>query len=125
MQFAPVAPCEAWVLELPGAFLMGGCFGGYGPDVRRLETHVRSTLHELWSRGVSANDQQMLSVLYLRAPSMFHVQKAFTAWIPWIGSGKWNHVLRGLTSETDQYDTDMRVCVASVVILLWLLFHKR
>jgi len=108
MQFAPTAPLESWVLELPGAFLMGGCFGGFGPDVRRLFKASKSLLKELWANEQSANDQQILSLLYMRHPSMFHVQKAFTAVIPFIGKGKWEHVLGGMTSETDEYHTDLR-----------------
>jgi len=108
IQFAPTAPIEAWVTELPGAFLMGGCFGGFGPDVRRLFAQSKSLLQELWAKEKSANDQQILSLLYMRAPSMFHVQKAYTAWIPFIGTGKWEHVLMGMTSETDENQTDLR-----------------
>jgi hypothetical protein len=125
MQFAPVAPCESWVLEMPGAFLMGGCFGGFGPDVRRLDRVARSVLQDLWSRSVSANDQQLLSVLFLRMPTMFHTQKAFTTWVPWIGSGRWDDVLLCTTSETEERFVDMRLCVVSVLVFLILLLHKK
>jgi len=108
IQFAPTAPLEWWVLELPGAFLMGGCFGAFGPDVRRLFAASKSLLQELWANEQSANDQQILSLLYLRHPSMFHVQKAFSAVIPFIGKGKWEHVLAGMTSETEEYHLDLR-----------------
>lgn len=125
VQFAPTAPCETWVVELPGAFLMGGCFGGFGPDVRRLEKLSRAILRELWSRETSANDQQLLSIMFLRAPDMFHVQKAFKAFVPWIGRGEWDNVLLSVASETAERVTDMRLCVAAVALVLFLLLYKR
>jgi hypothetical protein len=107
-QFAPTAPLESWVTELPGAFVMGGCFGGAGPDVRRLFAASKSLLQELWENETSANDQQTLSLLYMRYPSMFHVQKAFTTAIPFIGKGKWEHVLGCMTSEFKEHYNDLR-----------------
>jgi hypothetical protein len=100
---------------------MGGCFGGFGPDVRRLFAASKSLLRELWENEESANDQQTLSLLYMRHPSMFHVQKAYTTAIPFIGKGKWEHVLGCVTSEFKEHYTDLRwigLLAISIVVVL-------
>lgn len=122
--FAPPAPCDKWITECPGAFVMGGCFGGSGPDVRRLHTTSQALLKELWTQGTSANDQQVLSLLYRRMPSWFHAQRAFTTIVPWIGVGKWNHALQILESESIERVTDLRWLFLLVIACAWISVHK-
>lgn len=101
-QFTAAPICERWITFFPGAYIMGGCFGGQGVYVRRLFYESVQLLHELWEKNISANDQQILSILHYRKPSFFHVQKAFTQWIPYYGSGHWSKAIRILDSEKEE-----------------------
>jgi hypothetical protein len=102
VQFSALPPCEAWIYEFPGAHIMGGCFGGHGPDVRRLFLQSKDVLHKFWEQGISLNDQQLLSVLHVRAPSQFRLRRQYIQWIPLWSRGLWNRVLCILDTSIDE-----------------------
>lgn len=102
VQFGSVPLCEAWIYELPGSHIMGGCFGGKGPDVRRLFTQSVNVLKEFWKRSISLSDQQLLSILHVRFPSQFHVKCQFEQWVPLVSRGMWSRVLSVIDKSEDE-----------------------
>jgi hypothetical protein len=122
-QFTALPICERYITEFPGAFLMGGCFGGFGVYVRRLFVEAQLLLDELYGTEQCANDQQVLSLLFWRKPNLFHVQKAFKQYIPFYGVGKWAEVLQIIDNEEKQQGEEYHIVLIFLVIL-FLLFLK-
>ena len=119
VQFGAVPPCEAWIYELPGAHIMGGCFGGKGPDVRKLFGDSKSLLKEFWSRNISLNDQQLMSVLHVRSPSRFQLRRQYEQWFPLVSRGLWSRVLCVLDGSQDEA-LGSRPLVWMVVLVLFV-----
>jgi hypothetical protein len=119
-QFTALPFCERFITEVPGAFLMGGCFGGTGVFVRRLYKETNEILQELYSTNQCANDQQVLSILYWRKPFMFHVQKSYTQYIPFYASANWKNVLQILDSETKEFKKEYHTIILFILLLLFL-----
>lgn len=119
-------PCnERWITLVPGAYIMGGCFGGYGVYIRRLFYESKILLEELWEKHISANDQQILSILHYRKPNLFHLQKAFKQWIPFYGSGFWNSALLIIESEEkENYKNYQWISLLLVFCILFYYYKK-
>lgn len=124
-QFTALPFCERFITEFPGAFIMGGCFGGFGVQVRRLYKETSQILQELYANNRCANDQQVLSLLYWRKPNLFHLQKSFRQWIPFYGSPKWDNVLQILDSETNGYVKQFHILIMFSLILFIMLFKTK
>jgi hypothetical protein len=119
-QFTALPFCERYITEVPGAFLMGGCFGGTGVLIRRLYKETTEILQELYSTNQCANDQQVLSILYWRKPFMFHVQKSYTQYIPFYASANWKNVLQILDSESKEFKKEYHGIILFILLILLL-----
>ena len=122
-QMLPIKWFEFEILTFPCAFILGGCFGGPSQELLWLSSIVKSSVQELWAQNKSANDQQILSILFMRYPEKFIAGKIYDSFRTLIPRIKWDHACIAVNDD-ERFKYSKTSFNFVYVLIVLVLVHK-